>query len=430
LPKTYISVTFKTWITYPMHLLLRSLFCVCALLLWQTEAHEVLSEHSAATEKDCLDLLASDTFNPSELNAKFVGFAMKRGFWKCAKELSNMANSMRIDVRSVFDMESRTIAKEIKEIKSAIESTLPVSTISPAFQWAQSPTEIFINVKFAHKLDAPATLNVEAETVNITDTHLVLKATDGRKIFNLNVEFLRKVIPAESTWSMASVGRMTITLKKQTGPDNWPRLTKGKKKPNNIHFWWELHEKHAKELEALEDDDEDGSDPVIKPPISSADVHIGNSEDETKQANEEKKVSESSSDDDAASTSSTSDEPAADETVKPKKTKKKKTKKEKKDKTKSPSLDDLVKDIEKAAKEQKKDVDRKAKADKEAINKETEEKIKQLRRDFYKSKDTDATVTPPIPTDLDKLVPEDDKKENPSEGEGAGGDSAVAEAEL
>jgi hypothetical protein len=43
-------------------------------------------------------------------------------------------------------------------------------------------------VKFAHKLDAPATLNVEAETVNITETDLVLKATDGRKIFNLNVE--------------------------------------------------------------------------------------------------------------------------------------------------------------------------------------------------------------------------------------------------
>lgn len=113
---------------------------------------------------------------------------MKRGFWKCAKELSNIANSVRIDVRSVFDMESRTIAKEIKEIKSTIESTLPVSNIAPAFQWAQSPTEIFISVKFAHKLDAPATLNVEAETVNITADNLTLKATDGRKMFNLNVD--------------------------------------------------------------------------------------------------------------------------------------------------------------------------------------------------------------------------------------------------
>lgn len=339
-----------------------------------------------------------------------------------------MANAMRIDVRSVFDMESRTIAKEIKEIKAAIESTLPVSTISPAFQWAQSPTEIFLNVKFAHKLDAPATLNVEAETVNITDTHLVLKATDGRKIFNLNVEFLRKVIPAESSWSMASVGRMTITLKKQTGPDNWPRLTKGKKKPNNIHFWWELHEKHAKELEALEDDDDDKNDPVVKPPITSADVHIANAEDEVQQGSEEKKapITETPSDDPATSSSAGGDG-APDENVKSKKTKKKKVKKEKKDKVKSPSLDDLVKDIEKAAKEQKKDVDRKAKAEKDAINKETEEKIKQLKRDFYKSKDTDAAVTPPTPTDLDKLLPEGDNNEKESEGADSGSSEGGAE---
>lgn len=162
-------------------------FVVCCLFC-QTQGYEILAEKSNASEQDCLELLLSNEFDPTALNAKYIGFAMKRGFWKCAKELSNIANSVRIDVRSVFDMESRTIAKEIKEIKSTIESTLPVSIIAPAFQWAQSPTEIFISVKFAHKLDAPATLNVEAETVNITDDKLILKATDGRKIFNLNVD--------------------------------------------------------------------------------------------------------------------------------------------------------------------------------------------------------------------------------------------------
>lgn len=170
-----------------MNVLLLFLVVFC-FLQSQAQGHEVLSEKSSASEKDCLDLLSSDTFDASTLSAKHVGYAMKRGFWKCAKELSNMANFLRIDVRSVFDMESRSIAKEIKDIKATIESTLPVSVISPAFQWAQSTTEIFISVKFAHKLDAPATLNVEAETVNITEDNLTLKATDGRKVFNLNVD--------------------------------------------------------------------------------------------------------------------------------------------------------------------------------------------------------------------------------------------------
>jgi hypothetical protein len=95
------------------------------------------------------------------------------------------------------------------------------------------------------------------------------------------------------------------------------------------------------------------------------------------------------------------------------KAKKKKVKKEKKSKTpKTPSLDDLIKELEKAGKERKKDVDRKAKADKEEINKETEEKIKELKRDFYKSKneptasdDSAVDITPPVPTE--ELIPKD-----------------------
>jgi hypothetical protein len=225
---------------------------------------------------------------------------------------------------------------------------------------------------------------------------------------------LRKIVPAESSWSMASVGRMTITLKKATGPDNWTRLTKGKKKPNNIHFWWELHEKHAKELEAL-DEDEDSEDPVVKPPVTSADVHVADSDTESNgQTSDDKDgVATDSASVKTADGSDESKEAVPDEAVKPKKTKKKKVKKEKKSKTpKTPSLDDLIKELEKAGKERKKDVDRKAKADKEEINKETEEKIKELKRDFYKSKneptasdDSAVDITPPVPTE--ELIPKD-----------------------
>ena len=234
---------------------------------------------------------------------------------------------------------------------------------------------------------------------------------------------LRKVNPTESTWSMASVGRMTITLKKQTGPDNWVRLTKGKKKPNNIHFWWELHEKHAKELEALEDADEDGKDPVVKPPATEAeDIEKMSKGGVTDQQDSD--VTPDNSISTATETSSEKtkeDEEGSDAApAKPKKEKKKKVKKEKKDKkSKKPTLDDLVKDLEKAGKELKKDVDRKAKLDKEAINKDTEDKIKDLRRDFYKTNKDDAKEgaeisTPPTPTDLDKLLPDDTKLESES----------------
>ena len=73
-----------------------------------------------------------------------------------------------------------------------------------------------MNVKFSHKIDAPATLNVEATSVNLTTDGLFLQATDGRKLFKLNITFLHEVIPEESVWSMvnASVGihRLAVVL--------------------------------------------------------------------------------------------------------------------------------------------------------------------------------------------------------------------------
>lgn len=87
---------------------------------------------------------------------------------------------------------------------------MPVKNIQPAFQWAQSGNDIFINVKFAHKIDAPATLNVEVSNVSMTENKLVLSATDGRKIFTLDLEFLHGINPDESTYSMASVGALIV----------------------------------------------------------------------------------------------------------------------------------------------------------------------------------------------------------------------------
>jgi LPS O-antigen subunit length determinant protein (WzzB/FepE family) len=71
---------------------------------------------------------------------------------------------------------------------------------------------------------------------------------------------LKEIIPEDSSWSMASVGRMTITLKKKLGPSKWVRLTRNRKKPNNLHYWFEIHEKYSADLEKIKDDDDDDDD--------------------------------------------------------------------------------------------------------------------------------------------------------------------------
>jgi hypothetical protein len=59
---------------------------------------------------------------------------------------------------------------------------------------------------------------------------------------------------------MASVGRMTINLRKKVSPAKWVRLTRNRKKPNNLHYWFEIHEKYSADLEKIKDDDDDDDD--------------------------------------------------------------------------------------------------------------------------------------------------------------------------
>lgn len=139
-------------------------------------------------ESDCFNILSSDEFNPSNIKSSHIGQAMKRGFWKCAKDMATLLQGNGVDIRNDIDLESRIIMKEITSIKSAIESAMPSNIITPAFQWAQSPNDLFLNIKFAHKLDAPATLNVEVENVTLTNATLFLQASDGKKTFRFSIE--------------------------------------------------------------------------------------------------------------------------------------------------------------------------------------------------------------------------------------------------
>ena len=149
---------------------------------------DILAADSTLGEEVCVEAILDETFPVTQLNAKLLGSAMTKGFWKCAKEIAAVATGAGIDVRGEFDMQSRTLQRELTGLKSAIESSLPMSNINPAFQWAQSTTDVFLNVKFAHKLDAPATLNVDVQNITLLAESLSLRASDGRKLFSLDLD--------------------------------------------------------------------------------------------------------------------------------------------------------------------------------------------------------------------------------------------------
>lgn len=112
--------------------------------------------------------------------------------------------------------------------------------IAPAFEWAQSPDTLFLNVKFSHKLDTPATLGCETDTVVFMARSVSYRAEckDKKKAFLLNLSLLRDIDADNSTVTMASVGRVMVTLRKaENSTGVWPRLTAGAKKLPNSHVW-------------------------------------------------------------------------------------------------------------------------------------------------------------------------------------------------
>ena len=213
---------------------------------------ELLLKDEMFTESKCLKHV-SNSKKDDDITKKAFTSSIERSYWECATLMAKNIK-MGVDLRSEFDLQSRLLQKHLADLKTTIEQSLPMSTVAPAYQWAQSLTDVLLNVKFSHKLDAPATLNVEASNVTITKNQIIVKASDGRKNFNLDIGLLKNIRHEESTWSMASVGRMSITLKKEY-ISRWARLQKSKKKPANQHFWFDVHEQYADALERFEEDD-------------------------------------------------------------------------------------------------------------------------------------------------------------------------------
>jgi len=209
--------------------------------------------------------------------------------WTCASESithalqvasgggsDEQARDALLALKSRLDVVKRRMDSEFTSLYAAVNAAVPGAAkvlITPAFEWCQSATHIYINVKFAHKLDAPATLNVEAESVVLGAGNVRLAASTTRgstKNFLLDFPLFAAVVPQNSSYNMASVGRMSITLVKAESPSKWPRLVHKTFNAQQslgkavLHFWHDMHKNYVKELELLDDEDDDEDDRKAK----------------------------------------------------------------------------------------------------------------------------------------------------------------------
>jgi len=194
------------------------------------------------------------------VDGSLLGSAMQRGFFDSVLELIRTCAERGVKVDTGVHQSANSMRRRISEVTALLQNTNAAQTVvAPAFEWAQSGDSVFVGVKFAHKLDAPACIDVVDENVEIKKQVVKLQATckGKNKRFSLELELLEAIDPSQSSWAMASVGRGTLTLVKADAPAKWERLLKSSSdKPRNMHTWWQLHEKYAAELDKLEADAE------------------------------------------------------------------------------------------------------------------------------------------------------------------------------
>lgn len=143
------------------------------------------------------------------------------------------------------------VSTKLTQLKSAKQATPP---IEPALQWAQSPEAVFINVKFAHKLDAPACIDLVDPNIEMEESRVTVRAAckGVDKHFKLDLTLFSSIVVPNSSWAMTSVGRGSFTLSKQVAA-KWDRLLASREKPKNLHVWWAMQEKFDSALDAMKD---------------------------------------------------------------------------------------------------------------------------------------------------------------------------------
>ena len=230
---------------------------------------------NALNQPEALTSLAQDGATAGEAD---VLLALKNGWFEAAKRSLSMMRSQGEPVASLTEV--RAAATSIRDQAAEVINLMRTganaeeTVVTTAFLWAQRPDFLFLNVKFSSRIDGPVTcLNVDNERIEFGNNTLFFEGVGRQKpkVFRLNLTFHGAILPEASSWSFASVGRISFTIAKAENM-SWPRLLEGKAKPKNMHAWYDrqqvLDAEVKKEKEAAKAAREAAAKDAAKEPAS------------------------------------------------------------------------------------------------------------------------------------------------------------------
>jgi len=205
----------------------------------------------------------------------FLRLCVSRSWWTAAREVVALthAKSGGSAAGSTSSTSSGSFAEQVKvllrDVKRSADDfgayadttyrgqTKGLDEVHCAVQWAQNASTVFLGVKYATRWSAPGAIEVVDVKVNITSCCFELEGfghhSSIRKRYVVDLPLFADLVPHQSTWSAASVGRLTATLHKAQ-LSKWPRLTKKKGRDATKHqigTWLDMKERWEGSLNGL-----------------------------------------------------------------------------------------------------------------------------------------------------------------------------------
>ena len=125
-----------------------------------------------------------------------------------------------VDYRESLSVSINTMKRALDDInnKHRFEKK-EYQTVSPAFKWAQSLEDVFLEIKFAHRHDSPGCLEIKDMNVDIKNDSVKFEGYcvlgDVPIKIDFKIDTFKALNVSECTHGASSVGRYQITLKKE-----------------------------------------------------------------------------------------------------------------------------------------------------------------------------------------------------------------------
>jgi hypothetical protein len=212
---------------------------------------------STLFEEEARRLLEPHMDSLKSLDHLVIEKAVHRQWWTLAREIVAKSHVQQVDLSIPVRRAVKAMKDEADELTRTLNPRYGLAQqVSPAFQWAQNDTCIFLTVKYTVRWNAPGALEatdinvlVEGNSFNFTGLG---KHSNNKYKYVLGLSLFDVILPQPaSSWSAASVGKLSVTLRKRW-PRKWPRLLANKKaKISNMHVWMEFQEKVESTLSGM-----------------------------------------------------------------------------------------------------------------------------------------------------------------------------------